>query len=220
MLKIVVFDSSYGGESFADYLEEQIQTVEVIRVIDWRNADSYLKGPKQARKKALAALEPYIGRADLIVIANYFLTATSLKFLQRKYKTQKFIGLCLTHPGTFNRERTLILTQKSLARTVNFYNYRLRLRRKVDVLYVDDWISLIDDGELTVSMIKQAVYKKFTQDDYRPNEIILTCSALSDIRPLLKSAFGYKVATHDSFKDTVSQIYRVTRLRGYVAKGS
>ena len=39
MLKVVVFDSGYGGELFADYLEEELPLVDIVRVIDWRNAD-------------------------------------------------------------------------------------------------------------------------------------------------------------------------------------
>ena len=39
MLKIVVLDSGFGGELFADKLNDQLSIVEVIRVIDWRNAN-------------------------------------------------------------------------------------------------------------------------------------------------------------------------------------
>ena len=39
MLKVVVFDSGFGGELFADYFEEEMPVVEIVRVIDWRNAE-------------------------------------------------------------------------------------------------------------------------------------------------------------------------------------
>ena len=52
MLKIVVFDSGFGGELFADRLESEIPVVEVIRVIDWRSANQILSSPRGARKAA------------------------------------------------------------------------------------------------------------------------------------------------------------------------
>ena len=38
MLKIVVFDGGWGGELVADYLAEELQTIEIERVIDWKHA--------------------------------------------------------------------------------------------------------------------------------------------------------------------------------------
>ena len=55
MLKVVIFDSGYGGEFFADKLEEEVPVIEVVRVIDWRNASQILSGPRSARKAAEAA---------------------------------------------------------------------------------------------------------------------------------------------------------------------
>ena len=82
MLKIVVFDGGYGGEIFADYLQENLPIVETIRVIDWRNAEKILLKAKDARRVADAALRPYIGKVDLIIFANYLITITSLKYFR------------------------------------------------------------------------------------------------------------------------------------------
>ena len=48
MLKIVVFDSGFGGELFADIIEEELPVVEVIRVIDWRNAKELQNNPRKS----------------------------------------------------------------------------------------------------------------------------------------------------------------------------
>ena len=122
MLKIVVFDSGYGGELFADRLEEAFPVAEIIRVIDWRNADEFLKNKKSARREAMKALRPYIGRVDLIMLANYYLTATSLKYFSRKFKNQKFAGLKLPTLDTYLKRPTLIFATKSLAKTINYHN--------------------------------------------------------------------------------------------------
>ena len=52
MKKIVVFDCTYGGELFADQLEQEYPIVEVIRVIDWRNSETIQSNPRLARKLA------------------------------------------------------------------------------------------------------------------------------------------------------------------------
>ena len=123
MLKIAIFDSGFGGELFADELQEKLDVVEVIRVIDWRNAEGILKDKKAAREKAEAALRPYIGNVDLIILANYFVTATSLGYFRKKYKDQKFLGFELKHPGTFIDRNTVILGTEALTKTLAFRNY-------------------------------------------------------------------------------------------------
>ena len=135
MLKIVVFDSGYGGELFADKLEETFPVLEVIRVIDWRNADEFLKNKKRARREALDALRPYIGRVDLIVLANYYLSVTSLKYFSHKFKNQEFLGLKLPEPDTFIRRPTAIFATKALTKTVNYHNYLFRAYRILRLFY-------------------------------------------------------------------------------------
>ena len=66
MKKIVIFDSGFGGELFADYVEKEVPIVEVIRVIDWRNLDVITKNPKEARSVTEKAISPYIGHSDLV----------------------------------------------------------------------------------------------------------------------------------------------------------
>ena len=62
MLKIVIFDSGYGGEDFADRLESELPTTEIIRVIDRKSTDQVLKSTKNARALAEKALLPFIGK--------------------------------------------------------------------------------------------------------------------------------------------------------------
>ena len=147
MLKVVVFDSGFGGELFADYFEEEVPIVEVIRVIDWRNAEGILNNPKTARKIAKEALRPYIGKVDLIIFANQLLGLTSLKYFKRKYRNQQFLGFSLKEPETFLPRDTLILTTRAVSKTLNYQVFLFRLKRKVGTLIVDDWLEKIDDGD-------------------------------------------------------------------------
>ncbi len=216
MLKVVVFDSGYGGELFADYLQESLPIIEIIRVIDWRNAEKILSRAKDARKVAETALRPYIGKVDLIIFANYLLTITSLKYFRRKYKTQKFLGLQLPYHNT-GRD-TLILTTKAVAKTVNYYNFIFHLSCKSKTLTLDSWPAKIDDGELTPTEISDSFRLHFAKEDFAPKDVILACAQFNDIKPELRACLGGNPRFHDGFYDTLVKTCKTLQIRGGIGK--
>lgn len=218
MLKVVVLDGGFGGELFADRLEEELPVVEVIRVIPWRNADDFLKSPHAARKAAMEALKSYIGSVDLIILANYLLSTTSLGYFRRKYKKQRFVGLTLPSLTTFVGRPTVVLTTTALAHTINYHTYCLRLRRKVATICLDSWPPLIDDGELTDAMIRTEFQRFFIKNHYYPEEIVLTCSQFHDISPSLRAILGHNLKIHDSTRDAISEITKLLGIRGGTGK--
>ena len=216
MLKVVVFDGGYGGEFFADQLEAELPILEVIRVIDWRNADKLLTSPRKARKVAKTALHPYIGKVDLIVFANHLLSLTSLKYFRRKYKNQKFIGFNLKYPDTFIKRDVLILTTKAVARTINYRNFLFQIHRKTKTLALDNWPAAIDEGELSEDKIK-ATFQK-TRLKICPEEIVLACSQFNDIKTELRSILGPNLKIYDSFDDAIRDTCKTLSLRGGTGK--
>ncbi len=220
MLKIVVFDCGYGGEFFADKLKEDLPIIEIIRVIDWRNADKYLKSPKLARKYATEALRPYLGRVDLIVLANHLLGITSLKYFRRKYKNQKFLGFSLKQPDSFIKHDVLILTTQAVTKTKSYYNYLFQLKRTIKTLSLDSWPLKIDDGELTREEIRTTILSPLLKEDFRPKEIVLACSQFNDIKPDLKAIFGQTIKIYDCYEDTIRAICRTLKIRGGTGKKS
>lgn len=218
MLKIVVFDSGYGGEFFADQLEDELPIVEVIRVIDWRNTEKIVKGPYSARKVAKEALRPYIGKVDLIIFANHLLSITSLKYFKRKYKNQKFLGLKLKRPDTFIKRNILILTTKAVTRTISYYNFIFKIKRKTKTLTLDNWVTKIDDGELSEQEIEKAIGIYMRKHDRKHCEIVLGCSQFNDLKPALKKIFGQNLRIYDSFNDTIRKTCKVLKIRGGTGK--
>ena len=216
MLKVVVFDSGFGGELFADYFEEEMPVVEVIRVIDWRNANGYLKGSQTARKLAREAIRPYIGRVDLIVIANQLVSITSLKYFRRKYRGQKFIGLGLKEPEGFLPREVLVLTTRAVAQTINYKMFLFRMKRKVGTMTVDEWLGKIDDGELSTGEVEDAV--RLATRSFRPEEVVLAASQLVDIKRELPEIMGRNVKIYDSFRDTLRKACKALGIRGGTGK--
>ena len=218
MLKVVIFDSGYGGELFADLLEEVIPVIEVIRVIDWRNADEILSSAKAARKTAEIALKPYIGKVDLIVFANYLLSATSLKYFNHKYKNQKFIGLSFKKPDTFIKKDLIILTTKAVARTLAYRKFVFQLDRKVKTVTLDAWPAMIDDGELSDQEIHMTIDKSIADGHIEPEEMILACSQFNDIKSEIKKGFDRKFRIYDGFNDAIREICKILKIRGTLSK--
>ena len=217
MLKIVVFDSGFGGELFADYLEEELPIVEVIRVIDWRNAEKIQTSPKEARRLAKIALRPYIGKVDLIVFANHLLTITSLKHFQRKYKNQLFLGLKLKYPEKPPRGTIFILTTKAVSKTINYHNYLFHIKYKTKTIILDTWPAKIDDGELTEDEIAVTLCRA-TKDDYCPKEVVLACAQFQDIKTELRKVYGHNLKIYDSFKDSLREICKTLKIRGITGR--
>lgn len=219
MLKVVVLDSGYGGEFFADRFEDEVGVVDVIRVIDWRHAEQYLSKPKAARRLAAAALRPYIGKVDLIILANHLLSATSLKYFCRKYPEQKFIGLKLKKPECFTKKSVLILTTKALTRTMEYHGFLFALRKhRIRTMLVESWPDRIDEGELSSTDIENAIVGFISKKRIMPEEIILANSQLEDIRPALKRIFGRRAKVYSSFDDTIREACKLLRIRGSVRK--
>jgi glutamate racemase len=218
MLKIVVFDSGYGGELFADCLKEELPVVEIIRVIDWRNTDKLVANQKTAREVAEAALRPYIDKVDLIIFANHLLSLTSLKYFQKKYKNQKFLGFNLEEPSTFIKNDVLILTTKALSKTISYHNFIFRLKRKTKTLTLDDWIIKIDDGELSFDEIRETILRTIVNTNFHPKEVILGCAQFNDIKNELYKTLGWNIKIYDSFADAIRRTHKTLHIRGGMAK--
>lgn len=214
MLKIVVFDTRFGGEIFADKLTEVLGIVDVVRVIDWRNAEKAQCNKRFARRTAEEALRPYIGKVDLIVLTNYFLSLTSLKYFRRKYKHQKFVGIKFKYPESFVDRKAVILTTTGVKRTITFFNFVRRLKRETVVLEMNDWPRKIDDGSLTMKDIFCAVYDNRLVKEMRPNEVYILCSEFMDITNELREAFGHNIKIYSDFDDLVRRICKALKIRG------
>lgn len=219
MLKIVIFDSGYGGENFADQLESELPTTEIIRVINWRKRDEILRDPKKARILAENALSPYINKVDLIIIANYLISATSLKYFNRKYKNQKFIGFTLMPRRILPGKPTLILTTKAVTKKFAYLNFIPRTNTRT--ICLDAWPPLIDDGELTEKEFNTDLefainkIKKFI-----PKQIFLACGQFTELKPQFRNFFGHNIRIVDSFEDTIEETYKILNIKGRPSKKS
>lgn len=218
MLKIAILDSGYGGEFFADRLESELPIVKTIRIIDWRHAEQYLTNYKTARELATEALRPYIGKVDLIILANHLLSLTSLKYFRRKYPQQSFLGLELKAPDTFVKRDIIMITTKAVTKTMGYHGFIFGLHRSIKTIALDSWPAKIDDGELSHAEIAEVLTKFLNSKKLHPQEVILGCSQFEDIKPNLKQFFGKRIRIYSSFDDTIREACKMLHIRGGVNK--
>ncbi len=213
MLKVVVFDCGWGGESFANYLESELPIVEVVRVIDWRHAPYNKLGVKDVLKYTEKALLPYIGTVDVIILASYEVTISSFEYLKEKYPEQKFLGVNFEILNEDNGAKFLVLTT-SFVMNSKFYSLRKEtLQDKTfSELICDDWPQLIDDGELTKEMMRQKL------SDYRDlysDAVVLGCTQFSDVRDDLADVISWKQGRIiDEFALLLKNLCHLLGLRG------
>ena len=218
MLKVVVFDSGYGGELFADLLEEELPILEVIRVIDWRHAEQILKSAKTARAAAEEALRPYIGRVDLIVLANHLLSFASLNYFRQKFENQKFVGFEMWRPDTFFDQNVLTITTTAASRTAVHRKFVRTLKRRALTLTVDSWPGRIDDGELDADEIRVTIRRFVMEKNYDPSGVVLACGQLNDIKDEIERAFDTRVKIYSSFDGALRETCKALKLRSSFKK--
>ena len=222
MLKIAVFDTGYGGEIFADRLETELPVVEVIRVIAWRDAERIEKHPLTSRKIVEESLRSYIGNVDLIVVANYQLSATCLSYLRRKYKNQKFIGFTLRPKRIVKKRPTVILTTKPTTKSLAYRAIAHELKAKT--ICLDHWPTLIDDGELTDEHFKADLEPSLNRiaksshafrhtEHFTPTQVLLACGQFTECTPKFRKIFGHNTRIVDSFDHTLNEAIHTLKLR-------
>lgn len=214
MLKIVVYDCGYGGELFANQLEEALPVAEIIKVLDWDHAGEIQSSPRRARQFAKTILQPYIGKVDLIIFANHLLSVTGLKYFKRKYKTQKFLGLNLKSPDTYVKHNVLVLATKPLTKTLAYRVFLFRLKRKTKTFTPDTWPAKINTGSLTETEIKSELDGFTARRKFRPQEVVLACAQFNDIKPELRCVLGGNLKIYDSFDDAIRRTCKTLKIRG------
>lgn len=208
MLKVVIFDSGWGGDLAADCLEQNLAVVEIIRVIDWRHAPYTSKSRHEICQLAEEALQEYCGKVDVIVLTN-FVAHCALKYLQRRYPEQKFI--CITLPSQrLDRQvyhKVMVLTTTKVRRSLSYQKWRRGLKNKTVVEpCCDHWETLIDDGELT----EQQLWSDL--EPYRTahvDTVILGSAHLWDLAEQIEQALGWQATVLDPRPMFVAQVCKV-----------
>ena len=220
MLKIAVFDSGWGGELVADAIEEELSVVEVIRVIDWRNAPYADKPLAEVRGCTEVALEPYIGRVEVIVLASYE-ASLALDYLRERYPEQKFVGFRLNlnklvkYPAEIGKvlvlsnPRVYQACREELARTETPDG--LRAEAVIGDTERGDWMGLIDEGEMTRAILKRTLTEHL---DPEVSTVVLANTHFWDVKGELERLLGWRARVVDERRQFLHGLCLALGLRG------
>ncbi len=182
MLKLVVYGLGWGGELVADYLAEELQMVEVTRVIDWdlRPDPQQPLAMDKLYDGAIRSLANHFGKTDLIVLGGYTV-AGLINLLQQNFPEQRFV--------------TLGVDLRSVLRTRNYPRQVVLLMDKIDtetencqllqqglpnatILLPDCtvWEQMIDDDEMNF----EELYHTFVLD-------FILQADVAKLRPLIRT---------------------------------
>ena len=213
MLKIAVFDSGWGGDIVAQDLEENLAVVEVIRVIDWRNAPYASKSRRKICRLTELALKPYIGKVDVIVIAS-FEAQCAVRYLKARFPLQKFVTMCWPHEWlSGERQHTImILTGEKVKHSWEYYLWRRQFKGKKLIEPVcDHWTPLIDEGVMTRKILQRelAPYR-----DAKIDTIVLGNTHFWDLQEEIEQAVGWQATVVDPRQHLIEQVGAVLHLEG------
>lgn len=189
MLKIVVFDGGWGGEVVADYLENELGVVEIIREIDWPNSPYDGKSIPEICKLTYDCLGKHIGKVDLIILAGYTVSMT-IDYLQERYKRQKFVTVGVNYYRILKSENypsrvTAILSQ-SLVETD--FCQDLRCNLPYSTLAIPDssgWEEQANTGDLCAGILRtdlEAYFELRPPIMFRPDNQFAKLPLLEAIR--------------------------------------
>lgn len=188
MLKIAVYDGGWGGETVASYLARELQTVEVIRVIDWENMPYENREITEINTLADNCLRGFIGKVDLIVIAGY-MTSLAIEFLRNKYQEQKFVSVSINYyrilkASNYPKRITALMNQQLVE---SDFCQTLRNNLPLSTIAIPDsagWEELSNYGELTANGLRAelSAYFQLSPAGSTPNVKLRNRSLLEIIR--------------------------------------
>jgi len=240
MLKVVVFDSGYGGDIVADYLSHELGIVEVVRVTE-ANLSLEDGSLLEICRFSKACLRTYVGKVDLIVLGGY-VVSLALEFLKREYPQQKLVSVGINYYRILNSrafpDQIAIMADKVLFESL--------VRKEVcqelpysTIIFPDcsGWDYLINEGQMSAEILRLDLgpyfllrsgrkntsppppnYQPTTSPAraklFRPDVILLLNTHFWSIRSELEELFGYRVRVLDFRQKLLHDTCRALELRG------
>ncbi len=245
MLKIVVFDGGWGGEVVANYLEEELGVVEIVRVIDWKNVPYDEKSVEEIAEFAEENLRDYFGKVDLIVLGGYAV-GLAKKILHGKHPEQEFIGPEINYDLVLRArcypEQVAILAGKTVYDSI----VRTEVRKKLpySTLVLPDcggWEELVNEDLMTRELLRaelawdfilqkqenRAIMEIVSEEaktagrkKMKPDAVLILNTHFWEMRENLEEAFGWRVRMIDFRQKLLHDVCYALKLRGVDGKRS
>ncbi len=231
MLKVVVFDLGWGGELVANYLDEEIGVLEIVRVIDWHDAHKSDYDASELCKIAERQLQRYLGKVDLIVLGGYTVSI-ALDYLRKHYPEQKFVGMGINYYRVLKTrcspDNVAILANKTLINHATCQEIRDSLPlAKIIIPDCSGWEELIDVGDMSLDVLWSELGEHFrlcklprrsvppnNAELLRPDTLLILNTHFWEIKADLERMFGYQVRILDFRQKLLHDVCAALSLRG------
>ena len=214
MLKVAVFDTGWGGDLVAEYLDENVGVIEVKRVIDWRHAQQYLCSSRhEICRMVELALQEQIGKVDVIVLAS-FMASCAIGYLRRHYPGQKFIQMEWPHLNgqKLRGHKIMVLACEQTRRSVAYRCWKQNLKRvKVIEPSCDHWLAWIDEGTFSRQRLRQELREYLSEPiDF----VVLGNTHLWDLQDQIEYVMGWQVSAVDTRVGLLRRVCLALQLEG------
>ena len=214
-MRIGVFDSGIGGEAVAASLAISIPDAVITTVNDKAHVPYGNRDQEDIIKLTNAALQPLLGKQDVIVIACNSATAAAIEWLRATYPNQLFVGLepmvkpaaelsrsgiiavCAT-PATLSSPRYTALKKKYLGSTICLEpNCR-------------NWASMIETSTVDHSIIELEIKDVIESG---ADVIVLACTHYHWIRSLIEEIAEERAIVLDPSEAIANRIMSLMEAR-------
>lgn len=214
MLKVAVFDTGWGGDLVAEYLDENVGVIEVRSVIDWRHAEQYLHSSRhQICRMVETALQEQIGKADVIVLAS-FMAQCAYNYLRRHYPFQKFVQMDWPRLNyqRLRGHKIMVLACDQTRRSAKYRHWKQNLKRvKVVEPPCDHWLEWIDEGTFSRQRLRRELWPYRLE---KIDTVVLANTHLWDLQEQIEYALGWQVRAVDTRVRLLRKVCLALQLEG------
>ena len=187
-MRIGVFDSGIGGEAVAASLAVSIPDAIITTVNDKEHLPYGSRDQQDIIRLTDSALQPLLGKQDIIVIACNSATAAAIEWLRATYSDQLFIGLEPMVKPAAEQSRSGIVAVCATPATLSSHRYTaLKKEYLGDTLCLEpncqSWASMVENSTIDHSIIKIQI-NDIIQNG--ADVIVLACTHYHWIRTLIE----------------------------------
>lgn len=198
--KVVVFGDKEGKEIIGDMIEQELP-VEVIRVDGLNKDTKSCTSESEIREQTITKLAPYMGKVDVITLANAEVTLAAVDCLKRMYPSQEIVGYGKNLPNVLRRGNAVRVLIPSVVKRMAKYH-----KIKTDCPDVDiSERSLKNYSELEITKNLR---------DFKGGVVVLCAVDLIRVKEKIQEKVKWKASVIDMRESLLRDVCLALRLRG------
>ncbi|MBQ9029404.1 hypothetical protein IJ114_01380 [Candidatus Saccharibacteria bacterium] len=198
--KVVVFGDKRGKDIIGDMIENELP-VEVIKVDDIGNNAKGDASESEIRERAIAALTPYMGKVDVVVLANADVMLAAEDSLKRMWPKQRIVGYGKNLPNIFRNENAVRILAPNIVKRMTKY-------RKIKIDYPN-----VDISERCLKNYSESEIAK-NLGDFRGGTVVLCAVDLIRVKREIQEKVKWRATVVDMRESMLRDVCLALGLKG------